>query len=995
MRVSAGLRWLPVFVRVALFALLAALPPVVATSPHRAEAQAAPGVITTAGPLSRIQTTSTLNCAVQHASDSLPEFYGSTACGTFVVINNQLFGPSDIPAGNSASPRTPYTPVSQTPATGTGTAADPYRIVTVVTLASTGVQLTQTDVYVVGQESFTTSVALSNTTGSPVSGVVYRAGDCYLANSDFGLGAVTESSVACVSTGGRVEQWVPITAGSSYMEAFYNQIWAQIGSRQPFPNSCRCNENIDNGAGLSWSVSIPGNSQRTISAATAFASGAQELDADGDGLLDDWETNGLDVNGDGVKEVDLPAMGADPRHKDLFIEVDWMDRPQSCVLWWCWGGRSFAPMQAALDDVRATFAAAPLTNPDGQTGVRAHIDSGSGGVMNPVNGATWGSRSRANRVAYDQSLGQFNGNNYDWSEFNALQTPNFESARRDVFHYAIYGDTYAASGSSGIARGIPGDAFLVTDGDSSWNGGFSRRQESGTFFHELGHTLNLHHGGADPGVEQRYKPNYESIMNYAWQLGGSVGPSGLDYSRAALPTLNESALSEATGLTTPNGRVRYRCPSRAQVEVSGGANIDWNCNGSIDPNTVSADINNCGANCAFENGATQLGGANDWAALKFDGGAVGAFGVGDLDDQAPPPTETVADEPTANQLRQDGAFGANGDGTLAFVGPNTLYLGVVGQTAFVDVNNVGSVTASFRVSLTGAGTGLDGAQANVSTNGGATARMTFPVNAAGTTSGPHTLLLTLSSPSGATLAEVVADVTVVNLADPTIAQQVPQVLTALRNGSLTGLDPQVASTSATVLAAAAGGAASIAVCTSVPAPGTLPGNTVVISQPGLTTMGTAGDDVIYGTSGVDRIFASGGNDTVFGGGGDDQISGGDGNDTLCGGDGNDAIAGDAGNDGLDGGAGNDNLLGGAGDDRIVGGDGVNRLAGGDGTDTCDPGPSQSSQTAGCETAATASAGAASTASEPTTGSSMPPSQPPPPAPAATAARSPDGNPPGR
>ena len=44
----------------------------------------------------------------------------------------------------------------------------------------------------------------------------------------------------------------------------------------------------------------------------------------GDGLLDDWERNGLGQNGDGTIDVDLPAMGADLFHKDIFMETDYM-----------------------------------------------------------------------------------------------------------------------------------------------------------------------------------------------------------------------------------------------------------------------------------------------------------------------------------------------------------------------------------------------------------------------------------------------------------------------------------------------------------------------------------------------------------------------------------------------------------------------------------------------------------------------------------------------
>ena len=88
--------------------------------------------ILSAGPLTRIEITNDLNCAVDHTGDSAPEFYGDTACGTLVAVGGTLYGPADIPAGESASPRTPFTPVSQTGVLGAGTVGDPYRIVTVV-----------------------------------------------------------------------------------------------------------------------------------------------------------------------------------------------------------------------------------------------------------------------------------------------------------------------------------------------------------------------------------------------------------------------------------------------------------------------------------------------------------------------------------------------------------------------------------------------------------------------------------------------------------------------------------------------------------------------------------------------------------------------------------------------------------------------------------------------------------------------------------------------
>ena len=50
---------------------------------------------------------------------------------------------------------------------------------------------------------------------------------------------------------------------------------------------------------------------------------------------------------------------------------------------------------------------------------------------------------------------------------------------------------------------------------------------------------------------------------------------------------------------------------------------------------------------------------------------------------------------------------------------------------------------------------------------------------------------------------------------------------------------------------------------------------IVIAAPGITTNGTAGNDVIYGTNGADIINGLGGDDVICGRGGADIIDGGD------------------------------------------------------------------------------------------------------------------------
>ena len=53
---------------------------------------------------------------------------------------------------------------------------------------------------------------------------------------------------------------------------------------------------------------------------------AAHLDTDGDGLLDHWERlgGGIDIDQDGTIDLDLKSMGADPLHKDIFLEIDWL-----------------------------------------------------------------------------------------------------------------------------------------------------------------------------------------------------------------------------------------------------------------------------------------------------------------------------------------------------------------------------------------------------------------------------------------------------------------------------------------------------------------------------------------------------------------------------------------------------------------------------------------------------------------------------------------------
>jgi uncharacterized repeat protein (TIGR01451 family) len=232
--------------------------------------------IASAGPLTSITISPDLNCNVFHTGDFSPEWFGGTACGTLAVDESTatLYGPLSIPAGGGASPRTAFTPISQVGPTGIGTSLDPFKIVTVAGLGVSGLTITQTDSYVIGQESYRTDVQISNSnlTSRPVR--VYAAGDCYLQSSDFGFGRVDGSAIACTATSdpaSRIEQLFPLTSGSSYMEARYSTMWSQIGAQAAGPNTCICATLEDNAILLSWDVTVPGAGSATVSHLTTFS----------------------------------------------------------------------------------------------------------------------------------------------------------------------------------------------------------------------------------------------------------------------------------------------------------------------------------------------------------------------------------------------------------------------------------------------------------------------------------------------------------------------------------------------------------------------------------------------------------------------------------------------------------------------------------------------------------------------------------------------------
>ncbi len=370
-------------------------------------------------------------------------------------------------------------------------------------------------------------------------------------------------------------------------------------------------------------------------------------DTDGDGLCDDWEKYGLTVNVNGVPVfVDLPAMGADPNHKDIFVQADYMIDPGLCLpLVGCFFGHTHKPKSDAIANVIQAFAKAPVMNPDGTTGIHLHVDCGSDCVMNPVTGEFWSTQSQAHSLAHLNDLGASSGGIYDWTAFQAKKTANFSPARGPVFHYVVWAHNLGGlDGTSGISRGTAGIAandFIVSLGSSLSGNVGTTLQQAGTFMHELGHNLSLRHGGAD---DLKYKPNYLSVMNYLFQTNGLIvnGASGtLDYSRFLLPSLNENDLNENIGLNGGSSLTNYGtsfyCADAlffSTIVLDANGPIDWNCNGNDSETNVSAEINSF----PLQNDGKleDLNSFNDWPHLAYNGGAIGQSGLAPSQ-----PTQTV------------------------------------------------------------------------------------------------------------------------------------------------------------------------------------------------------------------------------------------------------------------------------------------------------------------------------------------------------------------
>ena len=430
------------------------------------------------------------------------------------------------------------------------------------------------------------------------------------------------------------------------------------------------------------------------------------VDSDGDGLPDEWETNGVTIDG---TFIDFPRMGANPRKPDIFIEADWMEYAgdQIDFLWIheIKNKKNTAPSASSLRKVYDQF---------NSHGIKIHIDAGPNSIMNYDTNETWGELSRASALAYQETF--YLGNNY--KNWNQLAIDNFTKARWSTFRYCVFVNQYDAGNgnrSSGIAENIPGQFFIIASG--CIDGSKSNRYTAlaGTIMHELGHTLGLSHGGLyyDSATNDivndhnHYKWNHLSIMNYTYQFSGLktvLGDYVCNYQDFDLPEIDENHVDELQGIdpqgVTDGKGLTIRIPVKNKflfltfdgTEDSDIARqpIDFNKNGTFENDIV------CHLDKEPDQTTEVIGTLhetlNEWSNIHYTGGLIS--GKGEEIDLSKVTTlitkselSNELDEMTADAAFELGLLGDIGECEFDNFDSKVLYSELEGQTITVKIIN--------------------------------------------------------------------------------------------------------------------------------------------------------------------------------------------------------------------------------------------------------------------------------------------------------------------
>jgi uncharacterized repeat protein (TIGR01451 family) len=261
--------------------------------------------ISSAGPLTDIIASNTLGCQVAHSGASPSgQTFGSSGgdllphgCGTGMRVGDVIYsfdqtanGVVDSPYFGATLPLTaaPFTPVASSGVLGAGTEADPYRIVTVVDAGMSGVRLTETVSYVVGEESYRVDTLVTNTGGISQEAILYRYADCYVGTAatdrDDSAGIATSGGgAACVQPPGDINapaafELLPLSGGSNFAVGDYADSGDRIAAGLPLADQAGPALNqpqTDTHMGLSWNIDLAAGASTTRSLLTTASMDAE------------------------------------------------------------------------------------------------------------------------------------------------------------------------------------------------------------------------------------------------------------------------------------------------------------------------------------------------------------------------------------------------------------------------------------------------------------------------------------------------------------------------------------------------------------------------------------------------------------------------------------------------------------------------------------------------------------------------------------------------
>lgn len=370
-------------------------------------------------------------------------------------------------------------------------------------------------------------------------------------------------------------------------------------------------------------------------------------DVDLDAVCDTWEANtsSLTINYpspgsyttscseaqgflDDKFNVFTPCSGTDKR--DIYVEIDYM--------------LGHRPNEEALKKVVEAFYNAPQ-------GIRLHIQIDdvnatsifhkklNAGYQSPYNECTtFPGLPSGQQRGFDQLKSKFFGTDSTWKQ------------KKQVFHYALFVHNQCSGASSGNAE-VFGNDMIISLG--SFDGSIGNpEQQAGTFMHELGHNLNLGHGGppldildnpATPTVNEALsincKPNHLSVLSYSRQFPDLVSNRALDYSRQILgstgnPNLITETPVEQQGITdyifNPQEKIIWGPIIPSTLPPTNGGCVNWNrvspsCETSPASPPIDLNLISSGNQNVCDGAGTSFSGYNDWANINLNSKGMGTW----------------------------------------------------------------------------------------------------------------------------------------------------------------------------------------------------------------------------------------------------------------------------------------------------------------------------------------------------------------------------------